>query len=121
LARSQTKRAVQCFVIQFEQYSIAAILLHALSEALALQRIQIRKLGSDHWLSGYIDQAKAGGAADTIVRQHRRALGHAILLQAATQIDAARGRHFCLRLGDSNASYTHAVNIYGLHLHGQRW
>ncbi|OFA09179.1 hypothetical protein DUPY_01100 [Duganella phyllosphaerae] len=109
LARGQSKRAIKRFVIEFKQHAVAAILLHALAQAFALQRIQVTELGASNRLSGSIHQAKGGGATGTVMRQHRHAFGLAVGLQAPAQIHAAGGRHFAMRLGYDDARHLHSA------------
>lgn len=109
LACGQPKHTIKRFVFEFKQHAVAAILLHALAQPFALERVQVTQPGADHCLGGGVHQAKGGGAAGTFMRQHRHAFGLAVGLQAPAQIHAAGGRHFAMRLGDGDARHLHSA------------
>ena len=115
LACREPQGAVQRLIVQLQQHPVAAILLHRLAQALALQRVKVGQRGTCHRLGRHIHQAKARCAAGALVRQHGRTFGCAIVLDAPSQIHPALRGHLALRLGYLDASHSHTAHLHGQH------
>jgi hypothetical protein len=90
-------------------------LLHALSQAFALQRVQVGQRGTGHRLSRSISQPEVRSATGAIVRKHRRAFGGAVMLEATTQVNAAARGHFGGGLWNADARDARTVQVYKRH------
>ncbi|MCY1551680.1 hypothetical protein D9M68_880260 [compost metagenome] len=117
LARGEQQGAVEGLVVQLQQHAVAAVLLHRLAQAFALQRVEVGQRGTGHRLGRDVDQAEAACAAAALMGQHGHAFRGAVVFQAAAQVDAAGGGHLTLGLGHLDARHDHAVQFDRLGLY----
>ena len=121
LAGRQPQGPVQRLVVQLQQHPVATILLHRLAQALAFQRVKVGQRGPRHRLGRHIHQTKRGGPAGSLVRQHGRALGGAVMLDAPAQVHPALCGYLALCLGHLDTRHSHTANLHRRYADVDRW